>query len=78
MKKVQLKLVTVEDIRSIVTVLAKYGVDLDIQQGRYIVDARSLMGIFSLDLLKPVDFVINSEDEKVVNSVLEDVKNWIV
>jgi len=77
MKKVQLKLVTVEDIRSIVNILAKYTVDLDIRQGRYIVDARSLMGIFSLDLLKPIDFVIDSDDEKIVNAVLEDVKKWI-
>jgi len=78
MKKIKLKLVTVEDIRSIVNVLAKYNIDLDIAQGRYVVDARSIMGIFSLDLLKPVDFVINSDDEGITAKVLEDVKKWIV
>jgi len=77
MKKIQIKLVTIEDIRNFVNILAKYNIDLDLQQGRYIVDARSLMGIFSLDLLKPVDFAINSEDESIVNSVLNDVKAWI-
>jgi len=79
MKKVMLKIVTVEDIRNIVTVLAKYSViELDIQQGRYIVDARSIMGIFSLDLLKPVEFIIDSNDEKIIEAVLEDVKKWLV
>ena len=76
MKKVAIKLVTIEDIRNFVSVLSKYTVDLDLQSGRYTVDARSLMGIFSLDLLKPIDFVINSDDEKTVNDVLADVKAW--
>jgi len=78
MKKIQIKLVTIEDIRNFVNILAKYNIDLDLEQGRYIVDARSLMGIFSLDLLKPVDFAINSEDESIVNAVLDDVKAWAV
>ena len=78
MKKIQIKLITVEDIRNFVNILAKYSVDLDLQQGRYTVDARSLMGIFSLDLLKPVDFVVNSEDENIINDVIADVKSWVV
>ena len=78
MKNIQIKLVTIEDIRNFVNILAKYTVDLDLHQGRYTVDARSLMGIFSLDLLKAVDFVINSEDENIVNAVLDDIKAWTV
>ena len=77
MKKVQIKLVTVEDIRNFVNIMAKYNGELDLQQGRYIVDARSLMGIFSLDLLKPVDFVIHSDCEDTVNAVLADINAWI-
>ena len=78
MKKIQIKLITVEDIRNFVNILAKYSVELDLQQGRYTVDARSLMGIFSLDLLKPVDFVINSDCEDTINAVLADIKSWVV
>lgn len=78
MKKTQIKLSTIEDVRNFVSLLSKYSIDLDLQSGRYTVDARSLMGIFSLDLLKPIDFIINSEDENIVNSVLEDIKPWIV
>ena len=78
MKKIKIKLVTVQDIRNFVNIAAKYDVDLDFEQGRYIVDARSLMGIFSLDLLNPVDFVIHSDDEKIINAVIDDVKVWVV
>ena len=78
MKNIQIKLVTIEDIRNFVNILAKYSVELDLHQGRYTVDARSLMGIFSLDLLKPIDFIINSEDGGIVAAVLADVKVWTV
>ena len=78
MKKTQIKLSTIEDVRNFVSLLSKYSVDLDLQSGRYTVDARSLMGIFSLDLLKPIDFIIYSEDQSIVSSVLKDVKQWTV
>ena len=78
MKTFKIKLSTIEDIRNFVNVLAKYTVELDLRAGRYTVDARSLMGIFSLDLLQPNDFIINSDDEKIINAVTEDVKQWIV
>jgi phosphotransferase system HPr-like phosphotransfer protein len=78
MKTIQIKLSTIEDIRGFVGILTKHTVDLDLKSGRYTVDARSLMGIFSLDLVKPVDFIIHSDDEKVVNAVLDDVKTWTV
>lgn len=78
MKSVNIKLSTIEDIRNFVGILAKYSADLDLKSGRYTVDARSLMGIFSLDLVKPVEFVVNSEDDSVVSAVLADIKPWIV
>ena len=79
MKSVNIKLSTIEDIRSFIALLTKYtSVDLDLKSGRYTVDARSIIGIFSLDLVKPVELIINSDDAKVVDGVLADVKAWIV
>ena len=78
MKKTQIKLSTIEDVRNFVSLLSKYTVDLDLQSGRYTVDARSLMGIFSLDLLKPIDFIVHSDDKNIIDSVLADVKPWII
>ena len=78
MKSVNIRLSTIEDIRNFVGTLAKHSVDLDMKSGRYTVDARSLMGIFSLDLLNPVEFIVQSDNESVVSAVMADVKPWIV
>ena len=78
MKSVNIKLSTIEDIRNFVGVLAKYSVDLDLKSGRYTVDARSLMGIFSLDLVQPVEFIVQSDDDSVTDAIFADVKTWIV
>ena len=68
----------IKDIQTFVGILAKHTVDLDLKSGRYTVDARSLIGIFALDMTKPVEFIIHSDDEAVVNTVLNDVKPWTV
>jgi len=78
MKKVQIKLSDIGHIRNFANLLAKHTVELDLQQGRYTVDAKSPMGIYALDLLKPIDFVIQSDDDSAVNAVLADVNQWIV
>ena len=78
MKTVQIKLSAIDHIRNFGNLLAKYKVELDLKQGRYVVDAKSPMGIYALDLLNPIDFVIHSEDENAVGDILADVRQWIV
>ena len=51
MKTVDIKLSSIEDVRKFVDIVSKYDIDIDLSSGRYIVDAKSIMGIFSLDLL---------------------------
>jgi len=68
----------VKDIQEFVGILAKHHtVDLDLKAGRYTVDARSLIGIFALDMAKPIEFIIHSDDEAIVNAILADIKQWI-
>ena len=55
MKKVLIKLETIQDVRDFVNIMATQNVDIDLSSGRYVVDAKSIMGIFSLDLLKPIE-----------------------
>ena len=78
MKKVQIKLSTIEDVRNFVNTVSQSNVDTDLISGRYTVDAKSLMGIFSLDLLNAIDLVIHSDDEAKVNKVLDGIKQFIV
>ncbi len=75
MKEVKIKLTNVQDIREFVNqvILADY--DVDLIQGRYVIDAKSIMGIFSLDLLSPIDLVAHTEN---ADALLEGIKKFIV
>ena len=54
MKETQIKLTNIQDIREFVNQVILLDYDVDLVQGRYIIDAKSIMGIFSLDLLSPI------------------------
>ena len=62
MKTVRISLNSIDKVKSFVNDLAKFDVDFDLVSGRYHIDGKSIMGIFSLDLSKPVTLVIHSED----------------
>ncbi len=76
MKKVNIKLGTINDVKEFVNVVALCDYDVDLVSGRYAIDAKSIMGIFSLDLSKPVELcahVDNCEDflEKIAKFIVE-------
>ncbi len=58
MKKVKISLSSIDTVKSFVTLTTKIEGDVTIISGRYIIDAKSIMGIFSLDLSKPLDLEI--------------------
>ena len=75
MKEVKIKLTNVQDIREFVNqvILADY--DVDLIQGRYVIDAKSIMGIFSLDLLSPIQLVAHSDN---TDALFDGIKKFIV
>ena len=54
MKTVRISLNSIDKVKSFVNDLSKFDVDFDLVSGRYVIDAKSIMGIFSLDLSKPI------------------------
>ena len=62
MKTVNIRLSTIADVRDFVNVVAKTEIDIDLASGRYLVDGKSIMGIFSLDLLSPIALTAYSDD----------------
>ena len=66
---------TISDVKSFVNSVVKYDFDVDLLSGRYAVDAKSIMGIFSLDLSKEITMEIHSDD---CADFLTDVKPFIV
>ena len=61
MKTVQISLNSIDKVKSFVNEITKYDNDFDLVSGRYVIDAKSIMGIFSLDLSKPIDLYINAD-----------------
>ena len=58
MKTVQISLNSIDKVKSFVNDITKFDYDFDFVSGRYVIDAKSIMGIFSLDLSKPIDLNI--------------------
>ena len=66
MKEIKIKLSNVQDIREFVNLVILADYDVDLVQGRYVIDAKSIMGIFSLDLLSPITLVAHTENAEAL------------
>ena len=62
MKVFNIRLSTIEEVRNFVNIVSKYDYEIDLTSGRYVVDAKSIMGIFSLDLSKPIKVEIHNDN----------------
>ena len=62
MKNVSIRLATIADVQEFVSIVAKSELDIDLKSGRYVVDAKSILGIFSLNLLEPIEMTVHSDD----------------
>ncbi|MBQ0110688.1 MAG: HPr family phosphocarrier protein [Oscillospiraceae bacterium] len=60
---------TLEDVKSFVNVAMLKDYELDFISGKYVVNAKSIMGIFSLDLTKPVKLVAHTDDESLKGEI---------
>ena len=76
MKTVQISLNSIDKVKSFVNVITKYDNDFDLVSGRYVIDAKSIMGIFSLDLSKPIDLNIHADDN--VDEILAALDSYII
>ena len=65
MQEMIISLTNVQDIREFVNCVILVDYEVDLVQGRYTIDAKSIMGIFSLDLLSPIKLVAYSDDADV-------------
>ena len=76
MKTVQISLNSIDKVKSFVNDITKFDNDFDLVSGRYVIDAKSIMGIFSLDLSKPIELNIHAGDN--LDAVLAALSPYIV
>ncbi len=74
MKSVQIKLSEAEKVKHFVNIVTKYDFDVDLRSGRFVVDAKSILGLFSLDLSKPITVEAHSDD---CATFLEEIKAFM-
>lgn len=72
--KLTVKFGDVNDVRDFVDITSKYSDDLSLVRDRYVVDAKSILGIFSMDLTKPVDLVCDHANDNLV----KDLRAFVV
>ncbi len=75
MNKTTVMLGTINDVKKFVTVVSQCDYDVDLISGRYAVDAKSIMGIFSLDLSKPIKLEAHTDD---ASEFFAQIKEFIV
>lgn len=76
MKTFNILLGSINDIKAFVNIVNKYEFDVDLTSGRYVVDAKSIMGIFSLDLSKVIKVDVHADNEDA-EKFIEEIKAYI-
>ena len=76
MKNTQILIDSIDKVKAFVNEIARFDCDFDLISGRYVIDAKSIMGIFSLDLSKPIDLAIHADDG--IDKILEKIKPYLV
>ena len=77
MKTVSISLNSIDKVKAFVNDISKYDFDFDLVSGRYVIDAKSIMGIFSLDLSKPINLNAHAEGNNL-DEVLKVLAPYII
>ena len=77
MKTVSISLNSIDKVKAFVNDISKYDFDFDLVSGRYVIDAKSIMGIFSLDLPKPINLNVHAEGNNL-DEVLKVLAPYII
>ena len=63
MRKFTIRLKEINDVKEFVNTVSRFEEDVDLVSGRYTIDAKSIMGIFSIDLTKPIEVIVHGDNE---------------
>lgn len=73
-----IRLNTIDDANNFVKVIDKYEYDIDAVYGKYVIDAKSIMGLLSLGIPKKINIVIHSNNSNIIKQITSDISEWIV
>ncbi len=67
----KISLQAINDVKEFVNIVMSFDFDIDLVSGRYAVDAKSIMGIFSLDLSKPITLNAHTDDASQLRAKID-------
>ena len=76
MKTVKISLNSIDKVKAFVNTVSQFDSDFDLISGRYVIDAKSIMGIFSLDLAQDLELVIQKDTD--IDTIMDALKDFIV
>lgn len=76
MKSIKVNINSIDKVKKFVNILTKFEGDFDLISGHYVIDAKSIMGIFSLDLAEDIELVIHDAEDQ--DKVIEALKDFMV
>lgn len=76
MKSVKININSIDKVKQFVNIVTKFDNDFDLVAGRYVIDAKSIMGIFSLDLSQDLKLVIQRDND--IDQILDALSDFIV
>ena len=77
MKTVDISLNSIDKVKTFVNLINRFDYDFDLVSGRYVIDAKSIMGIFSLDLSKPITLNIHADDTNA-DAIVKELSSYLV
>ena len=77
MKTVKISLNSIDKVKSFVNDITKFDVDFDLVSGRYVIDAKSIMGVFSMDLSRPLKLQIDIEGDRM-DDILKEIEEFMI
>ena len=74
----QILLNSIDKVKAFIAIVSKFDVDLDIIHGRYVIDGKSIMGIFSLNLATPLELRILTKESFNYNKFIEEIDSFLI
>ena len=74
-KKFTVRIDTISKVKEFVRLVSAHNADTELRSGRFVVDAKSIMGIFSLDISKPID--LNVHTDKDTEDIMAALKPYL-
>ncbi|MFG6382835.1 MAG: HPr family phosphocarrier protein [Lachnospiraceae bacterium] len=77
MHEIAISLNSIDRVKNFVAITTKFDTDIDLVSGRYVIDAKSIMGIFSMDLSKPIILRIYEDVEEKATDIINELSEYV-